>query len=479
MNRIRACVSWRGVLAVAGLAALVSLTLTGCAAPSPIGAVEPTPTLYAAPPTHIPPPSPGPTPAALEFPLPAPTDADGEAADSENCIICHSAPALLQRMATAVEPKSTALRDEGWGLLPPLEEWEKVALDDPSFLETIHGRYGCITCHGGVGGTGDLDEAHQGLIRDPGVEKCGPCHPEQVATEPESLHARLRGYAAALAARSEPSKMAQLTVMLDNHCNTCHASCGQCHVSRPTNLGGGLVDAHQFKGVPPLDLTCTGCHGSRIEDEYMGQNAGVPADVHWVQGGMTCFDCHSAREMHGALGAPEYRYDGPPVPSCQASDCHPGVEPGDGIQQHTEVHLERISCQVCHSTTYKNCYNCHVGLENGNPYYKIDGSELAFKIGRNPLQSEDRPWTYVPVRHVPITRDSFAYYGESLLPNFDALPTWKYATPHNIQRITPQNETCGSCHGNTEVFLTDGDVSADELEANQDVIVEDLPFSMP
>jgi hypothetical protein len=83
------------------------------------------------------------------------------------------------------------------------------------------------------------------------------------------------------------------------------------------------------------------------------------------------------------------------------------------------------------------------------------------------------------VRHVPITRDSFAYYGESLLPNFDALPTWKYATPHNIQRITPQNETCGSCHGNTEVFLTDGDVSADELEANQDVIVEDLPFSMP
>jgi thiosulfate/3-mercaptopyruvate sulfurtransferase len=104
---------------------------------------------------------------------------------------------------------------------------------------------------------------------------------------------------------------------------------------------------------------------------------------------------------------------------------------------------------------------------------------MMFKIGRNPLQGEDRPWTYVPVRHVPIDPDSFEYYGQNLLPNFDALPTWKYATPHNIQRITPQNETCGSCHGNAEFFLTADDVAPDELEANKDVIVEELPFPMP
>jgi thiosulfate/3-mercaptopyruvate sulfurtransferase len=118
-------------------------------------------------------------------------------------------------------------------------------------------------------------------------------------------------------------------------------------------------------------------------------------------------------------------------------------------------------------------------MEDGVAYYKVEPSEMDFKIGRNPLQSEDRPWKYVPVRHVPVDPDSFSYYGEDLLPNFDALPTWKYATPHNIQRNTPQNETCGACHGNAELFLTAEDVAPGEQEANKDVIVEELPFPMP
>jgi len=240
-----------------------------------------------------------------------------------------------------------------------------------------------------------------------------------------------------------------------------------------------LVDGHEFKQIPPMNLTCTGCHGSRIESEYKGKNAGVRGDVHWVKGGMPCFDCHSAEEMHGQAGDYAYRYDGPPAPGCQDEGCHPDVAAGDGIQYHAEFHLEALSCQVCHSTTYKNCYSCHVGLENGTAYFKTEPSVMAFKIGRNPLQSDDRPWAYVPVRHVPVDPDSFAYYGENLLPNFDALPTWKYATPHNIQRVTPQTETCGACHGNAEFFLTAEDVLPEELEANKDVIVEELPFSMP
>jgi thiosulfate/3-mercaptopyruvate sulfurtransferase len=120
-----------------------------------------------------------------------------------------------------------------------------------------------------------------------------------------------------------------------------------------------------------------------------------------------------------------------------------------------------------------------VAQEDGVPYYQIEPSVMAFKIGRNPLQSEDRPWEYVPVRHVPVDSESFAYYGEDLLPNFDALPTWKYATPHNIQRNTPQTETCNSCHGNSEVFLTADDVLPEEQGANADVIVEEVPPAMP
>jgi thiosulfate/3-mercaptopyruvate sulfurtransferase len=361
-----------------------------------------------------------------------------------------------------------------------LEAWEKVILNQEVFFETVHYRYGCITCHGGTGDTDDKAAAHQDLVREPAsADACGDCHPDQVATDQNSLHTNLSGYWTALAARSSPEKMDQLEEMMGNHCDNCHTSCGQCHVSRPTNLGGGLVDGHLFKQIPPMNLTCTGCHGSRIENEYKGKNEGVKADVHWIKGGMSCFECHSADEMHGALGEFEHRYDGAPVPDCQDSECHATVAPGDGIMSHSEAHFEALSCQVCHSTTYKNCYGCHVGMENGTAYFKSEPSEMAFKIGRNPLQSEERPWKYVPVRHVPIDRESFSYYGEDLLPNFDALPTWKYATPHNIQRVTPQAETCGACHGNAEFFLTDEDVLPEERETNQDVIVEDLPFAMP
>lgn len=359
--------------------------------------------------------------------------------------------------------------------MPPLEAWEKVFISDEAFFDSIHGRQGCITCHGGISGAQDM-EAHEGVVREPdSVAQCGPCHIKTVLADQNSLHSTLAGYETVLAARSSPDKMAQLDVMMANHCDTCHTSCGQCHVSRPTNLGGGLTAGHQFKYTPPMNLTCTGCHGSRIENEYKGKNEGVRADVHWMKGGLPCFACHPSDEMHGKLGKAGHRYDGPPTPGCQDADCHPGVAPGDGIAQHTEGHFEAVSCQVCHSTTYKNCYSCHVEQQAGVPFFRIEPSVMDFKIGRNPLQSPDRPWAYVPVRHVPIDTESFAYYGDDLLPNFDALPTWKYATPHNIQRNTPQTETCDACHGNATLFLTTDDVLPEELEANKDVIVKEVP----
>ena len=111
-------------------------------------------------------------------------------------------------------------------------------------------------------------------------------------------------------------------------------------------------------------------------------------------------------------------------------------------------------------------------------YYEVEPPIMTFKIGRNPLQDTYRPWRYVPVRHVPVARDSFAYYGEDLLPNFDALETWKYATPHNIQRITPQAGTCSGCHGNADIFLTMDDLAPDELQANMRVIVKEVPFPL-
>ena len=79
------------------------------------------------------------------------------------------------------------------------------------------------------------------------------------------------------------------------------------------------------------------------------------------------------------------------------------------------------------------------------------------------------------VRHIPIARDTFAFYGDDLLPNYGDVPTWKYAVVHNIQRVTPQNQACNNCHGQRSLFLTADDVDPDELEANGAVVVESVP----
>jgi hypothetical protein len=358
-----------------------------------------------------------------------------------------------------------------------LEVWEKVNVSDPEFFESLHARYGCVACHGGTSAT-DKDAAHEGLVHDPSKgQACTTCHAQVVEIQSSSLHTDLEGYFTVLRQRSDEAHWDQLMVGFNIHCTSCHATCGQCHVSRPTFLEGGLAKGHQFQETPSMNLACTACHGSRVEDEYKGQNEGVRGDVHWTKQGMTCFECHTGDELHGTLGDRNHRYDGPQEPGCTDTGCHEGIGGSeDTVLNHNDTHLSKLSCQVCHAQPYKHCYNCHVQKdEHGVPYFKTDESEVFVKIGYNPRQSDERPWEYVVLRHVPVSRDTFAYYGEDLLPNFDVLPTWTYATPHNVAKNTPQNESCNSCHGNPEVFLTADDVDPDELEANKSVIVTDIP----
>jgi thiosulfate/3-mercaptopyruvate sulfurtransferase len=214
-----------------------------------------------------------------------------------------------------------------------------------------------------------------------------------------------------------------------------------------------------------------------VSNEYKGKNEGVEASVHYLEAGMACVDCHDMGDMHGDGTEYAHRYDGEVDPNCL--DCHPEVAsaPAD-IEQHN-IHLSTVECTVCHvSGAYKSCYNCHVGIDqNGLAYFKTDESQMTFKIGRNALQSEERPWEYVLVRHVPVVPDTFAFYGEDLLPAYDSLPTWKYATPHNIQRVTPQNQSCASCHDNPDLFLMAEDVDPEERQANAAVIVDEVPPS--
>ncbi len=367
--------------------------------------------------------------------------------------------------------------------MPPLEAWEKVFIGDQEFAAgSYHFQPNCIVCHGGVSEVTTKEEAHVGLVRDPSAlpeTVCGTCHPDVVETSSSSLHFGLQGYKTVLEARGADFSNPQMAQAYNNHCTECHTTCGQCHVSRPAYTEGGLLSGHTFKKVASISDTCLACHGGRVGPEYQGKNEGVKGDVHWMKGGMPCVECHTVADFHGDGEEYAHRYDGAEMPACL--DCHPTVSGGaDGVMQHT-LHQDKVACQVCHSVgPYKNCYGCHVGTdEEGLPYRQLEPSELDFKIGLNSLQSEERPWNYVLLRHVPVSQDIFASYGENLLSDFDAEPTWKYTTPHNIQRVTPQNTECNNCHGNPELFLTEGDVPPEELEANQSVIVPEPPPEMP
>lgn len=465
--------------ATLGVLLFVVLALAGCFEPDAIAAVPATATLFVPQPTEPPPTTPTPVPTARTFPLAAPVHVTVEHPAHQTCIECHTDAERLKASATEAAGELPTYGGQAWASSAPrpVERWELVYLSDPAFLETMHGRYGCIICHGGVGDTLLVEVAHTGLIAEPSAAGlCADCHAEEVSTAEGSLHASVAGYRTVLLARSESEKMALLETMLGQHCEPCHtATCGQCHVSRAAPFGGGLVAAHLFEDTPSVNLTCAGCHDTRIVDGYQGQNESGRGDVHWIEAQMPCTDCHGVSDFHGTEEAYVHRYDGPPGPSCDASGCHDGVSEDDGIAQHGSSHLKNLSCQACHSAAYQNCYSCHVTLEDGAPGYTLEASRLGLKIGRNPIQGRYRPWKYVPVRHVPVAPDSFAAYGDDLLPNFDALPTWKYTTPHTIQRITPQNQSCNSCHGNAGVFLTAADVAPEERNANRRVIVEQIP----
>lgn len=361
--------------------------------------------------------------------------------------------------------------------MAPLEPWEKVLVDIEAFGEDKHSRISCTDCHGGEA-VGEKETAHTDMVSDPstGGEQCAMCHVDITGTFKDSLHATQAGYWTAINARSTPEDHPAFEEMFGNHCASCHTTCGDCHVSQPNSVGGGLIDGHVFNSKPSMTRNCTACHGSRVGSEYLGKNDEIKADVHFRQGRMSCTDCHTGSEMHGDYTTsdgelPLHRYDGEQLPNCR--DCHATVGAVDeGIQMH-QMHGDNLSCQVCHSVSYTSCDGCHVAVseETGSPFFRTEGSYLTFLIGLNPLRNEARPYDYVPLRHIPIASTSYEYYGDDLLSNFDALPTWVYATPHNIQRNTPQNETCEACHGNTELFLTAEKVSAEELTANQGVIV--------
>lgn len=344
-----------------------------------------------------------------------------------------------------------------------------MVLVNNSFINSTHGQLGCTTCHKGDATATDKLEAHKDLVAMPSdIEDsfCSSCHAKTYESHKNGLHANLTGYYKAIEKRLgyDVSNDEHIVTEFNKECGKCHASCGQCHISRPVSVNGGFVAGHNFNKEPDMKNNCTACHGSRVGAEYFGDNEGISADVHWIPNVKRCNFCHTAEAMHGSSANAEHRYEDKDMIRCE--DCHEDSKTSNTF--HT-THWGGLSCQVCHSQPYKNCNSCHVGGAG------ITGSSyMDFKIAKNNRKSESRPYKIVPVRHIPISRDTYADWGIADLPNYDSEPTWKYTTPHNIQKNTPQTSGaawCGAnCH-NSDYYLTLEDLMPDEVEANKDIVL--------
>jgi len=362
-----------------------------------------------------------------------------------------------------------------------LEAWEMVNVSE-NFLSTPHGRIGCVVCHGGDKTAFDKDSAHQNIeavTSDNAKAYCSGCHEDIVNQYHPSLHKTQKGYLKRIENRLGYSIENDAAMMgkFKAECGKCHGTCGQCHVQRPTSVKGGFTNGHVF-GEPERDNNCVACHGSRVGEEYLGQREGYFADVHrYKPGGSKCTFCHTGDEMHGDAGAADYRYLVQNAPSCEG--CH---EDKSDANIYHQTHWKgdagtTLSCQVCHSQPYKNCNACHTGGAG------ITGSSyIAFKIAKNKfnIRAESAKYDYVTVRHIPVAPDTYASWGISDLPNFGSEPTWKYTTPHNIQRWTAQTDTTGTngncylkCHDQKEYYLLSTDLFDYEVDANKDIVMDD------
>jgi len=373
------------------------------------------------------------------------------------------------------------------------------------FLDGVHNSGGCQSCHEGPedGEYETFEEAHVGIIRDPSEDpdNCLSCHQNAIgdlaAVDREgyenSLHRNLWGEKASIELRGRCTfEGSDFEAPFQKKCAGCHTSCGQCHVSRPTSVGGGFPKtfaylSHSFRKKPHMTEQCTACHGSRVGADFLGQHEGNEPDTHFAQHGMQCDGCHTAEEIHGDTQYSgdhyKHRYEVKTMPRCES--CHDDMPANDYHTAHGAAGSGiKMQCQVCHSQPYKSCSNCHDLSDEGNG---LDPSWLSLKIGFNPRTDFRAEYDYVLVRHIPVdpgTWDNF----DLELPGYLDEATWKYTSPHNIRRWTaqttpPDGGSCSaSCHDSaaaptgyflreTDLYEADGVTRLPDYDANIDVVI--------
>lgn len=425
---------------------------------------------------------------------------DNEVKEVATCEGCHIDYELLKEVYS---PDTAVAAGGCGGDAPHYEPYDRVYMGGTgfeSFKKTMHYRVGCVGCHNGIDSTNNKKTAHSGdFISHPSMyyrEKCGDCHLGITDKFKTSIH-NGTGQKRKVAIRSGMTSSADFDKLpahqiegYNNNCAQCHGTCGNCHVVRPLAAGGGLSNGHAFNRQPDMLNICVSCHSSRGGHAYLGVAVGTVPDAHLTKKQFTCLNCHSGSELHGDGNPVEQRYAYSKLPKCQ--ECHSGIS---NSNNYHNAHYTSFNCQVCHSQDYNNCGQCHINFsdEHKSGAGAMIPSYLGFKIAINPL-ADIKPFDseFALVRRTLAAPENWDAYESNAYPNFDALPTYNYTTPHNIIRWTSRTtvnsgESCSyNCHlrnedgvlKNKELYLWKEDLLEWESSATTRITVDGkLPAS--
>jgi hypothetical protein len=392
------------------------------------------------------------------------------AGNNEGCIQCHTDESILGSLVAV--PKITPHTGVGPAGPPAVitpKTYHKHYLIDKNILDKDpHFSNGCSSCHKGDEKSIDQEKAHMGIIKKPSADLkiCSDCHGDITKAYQSAPHYTAQEMFNKVAKRfSKKEEKIFAETVFAKSCKSCHASCGDCHVSSPSKDGisNGLIRGHSFVKRDE-GKTCAVCHGGRIYPEYTGKHNTSP-DVHF-QKGMTCIDCHKKNHIHGGPdGARKNEKMVQNKPKC--SDCHKlGREAKITAKLAHTRHEGSVSCYGCHSQgEYNNCYNCHTG--------KGATSKLGFILGLNPGDKK----TLTTLRAIPVTRDTFLSAGIKM-ENFDEVPDYRATSVHNIQKSTERTRSCDTCHVKRKGFLSKESLIKNGSKTNESLIFKMLPLNI-
>ena len=201
-------------------------------------------------------------------------------------------------------------------------------------------------------------------------------------------------------------------------CRNCHAEgCDVCHRAAEQKKDCKLY--HYSTKAASQQSRCLSCHGRERAMIAINHKANKE-DVH-LKKGMTCVDCHSAREMHGD-GKKYISLKEPGAMDTKCENCHDSVKPTDA---HT-VHKGKLDCKACHLRHVVSCTNCHFDT-------------LVKKGKRKAIPVNG--WLFLMNYAGKVSSASM----QTFVANGDK--TFLMFAPHMSHAITAKGRDCQGCHG--------------------------------